>query len=42
MASEVYCNVGLVATVALEAKPDTNLEDENEVYSKISREELID
>ena len=33
--------VGLVATLTSEAKPDSNFEDENEVYSKIPREELI-
>jgi len=34
--------VGLVATLTSEAKPDSNFEDENEVYSKIPREELIE
>jgi len=34
--------VGLVATVTSEAGPESNLEEENEVYSKIPREELIE
>jgi len=34
--------VGLVATVTSKAEPETDSEDENEVYSKILREELID
>ena len=32
----------LVATVTSEAEPESDSEDENEVYSKIPREELID
>jgi len=34
--------VRLVATVASDAEPETNSEDENELYSKISRDELIE
>jgi len=34
--------VGLVATVTSEEDPDSDSEDENEVYSKIPREELIE
>jgi len=34
--------VGLVATVTSKAKPESDLEEENEVYSKISREEPIE
>jgi len=34
--------VGLVATVTLEAEPESDLEEENEVYSKIPREERIE
>ena len=34
--------VGLVATVASNVEPDINTENENEVYSKIPREELIE
>jgi len=34
--------VGLVATLTSEAEPGSDSEDENEVYSKISREELIE
>jgi len=34
--------VGLVATLTSEAKPDSDSEDENEVYSKILREELVE
>jgi len=34
--------VGLVAIVTSEAKPESDLEEENEVYSKIPREELIE
>jgi hypothetical protein len=34
--------VRLVATVTSEAEPDSGSEDENEVYSKIPREELIE
>jgi len=33
--------VGLVATLTSEAEPDFDFKDENEVYSKIPREELI-
>jgi len=34
--------VGLVATVTSEAEPESDSEKENEVYSKIPREELIE
>jgi len=34
--------VGLVAIVASDVEPDINTENENEVYSKIPREELIE
>ena len=34
--------MGLVATLTSEAKPDSDSEDENEVYSKILREELVE
>jgi len=34
--------VGLVATTTLEAKTESNSQEENEVYSKIPREELIE
>jgi len=34
--------MGLVATLTSEAEPDSDSEDENEVYSKIPREELIE
>ena len=34
--------VGLVATMASDAKSGTNFENENEVYSKLTRSELID
>jgi len=34
--------VGLVATATSEAEPETYSEEENEVYSKIPREELIE
>jgi len=34
--------VGLVATVSSEAEPESDSEEENEVYSKIPREELIE
>ena len=34
--------MGLVAIVTSEAKPESKSEDENEVYSKIPGEELID
>jgi len=37
---EANVAVGLVATVTSEAEPDS--EDENEVYSKIPREELVE
>ena len=33
--------LGLVATVTLEVEPESDFNDENEVYSKIPREELI-
>jgi len=33
--------VGLVATLTSEVEPDSDSEDENEVYSKIPREELM-
>ena len=39
---EENVDVGLVATVTSEAEPETDSEDENEVYSKIPREELVD
>ena len=34
--------VGLVATLTSEAESDSDFEDENEVYSKIPRKELIE
>jgi hypothetical protein len=34
--------MGLVATMTSEAEPELDSEDENEVYSKIPREELIE
>jgi len=34
--------VGLVATLTSEAEPETDSKSENEVYSKIPREELVD
>jgi len=34
--------VGLVATVTSEAEPDSDSEDENEVYAKIPKEELVE
>jgi len=34
--------VGLVATVTSEAEPESDSEEENEVYSIILREELIE
>jgi len=34
--------VGLVATLTSEAEPDSDSEDENEVYSKIPKEELVE
>jgi hypothetical protein len=34
--------MGLVATETSEAHPDSDSEDENEVYSKIPREELVE
>jgi len=34
--------VGLVVTVTSEAEPDSNSEDENEVYAKIPKEELVE
>jgi len=39
---EANVAVGLVATLTSEVKPDSDSEDENEVYSKIPREELIE
>jgi hypothetical protein len=38
---ETNVAVGLVATVASEAEPETDSEDEDEVYSKIPKNELI-
>lgn len=35
---ESNAGMGLVATIASEAELDTDSEDENEVYSKVSRE----
>jgi len=40
-ANEANVGVGLVATVTSEAEPDTESKDDNEVYSKIPREKLI-
>ena len=34
--------MGLVATVTSEEEPDSNSEDENEVYAKIPKEELVE
>ena len=34
--------VGLVATLTSEVEPDSDSEDENEVHSKIPREEIIE
>jgi len=34
--------MGLVATLISEAEPDSDSEDENEVYSKIPREEIVE
>jgi len=34
--------VGLVATTTSEAEPESDLKEENEVYSKIPREALIE
>ena len=34
--------VGLVATLTSEAEPNSDSEDENEVYSKIPREEIVE
>ena len=34
--------VGLVATVTSEAEPDSDFEDENEVYAKIPKEEFVE
>ena len=34
--------MGLVATVTSEAEPDSDSEDENEVYAKIPKEELLE
>jgi len=39
---EANVAVGLVATLTSEAEPDSESEDENKVYSKIPREELIE
>ena len=39
---EANVAMGLVATVTSEDEPDSDSEDENEVYSKIFREELIE
>jgi len=39
---EANVAVGLVATLISQAEPDSDSEDENEVYSKILREELIE
>jgi len=34
--------VGLVAKVTLDAEPESDSKEENEIYSKIPREELIE
>jgi len=34
--------VGLVATLTSEVEPDSDSEDENEIYSKIPREEFVE
>jgi len=39
---EANVAVGLVATLTSEAEPKSDSEDENEVYSKIPKEELIE
>jgi len=39
---EANVAVGLVATVTSEEEPDSNSEDENEVYAKIPKEELVE
>jgi len=39
---EANVAVGLVATVTSEAEPDSDSKDENEVYAKIFKEELIE
>jgi len=39
---EANVAVWLVSTLTSEAEPDSDTEDENEVYSKISREELVE
>jgi hypothetical protein len=39
---EANVTMGLVATVTSEAEPDSDSEDENEVYSKIPRDELVE
>jgi len=39
---EANVAVGLVATLTSEAKPDSDSKDENEVYTKIPRKELIE
>jgi len=39
---EANVAVWLVSTLTSEVEPDSDTEDENEVYSKISREELVE
>jgi len=39
---EANVAVGLVATMTSEAEPDSDSEDENEVYAKIPKEELVE
>jgi len=39
---EANVAVGLVTTLTSEVEPDSDSKDENEVYSKIPREELIE
>jgi len=39
---EANVSMGLVATLTSKAEPDSDSEDESEVYSKIPREELIE
>jgi len=39
---EANVAMGLVATLTSEVEPDSDSEDENEVYYKIPREELIE
>jgi len=41
-ADEANVAVGLVSTQTSKAEPDSNSEDENEVYSKIPRDELVE